>query len=69
MYITAKMTPSVMPSAMAQAVVMTVLTRPFRMAGAVRNCATTFQAICPSAKAFTIQAKTAMMMTAATQRP
>ncbi len=65
----AKITPSAIPSAMAQAVMITVLTSPVMIAGAVRNWPTTLQAICPSAKALAIQRKTATISAAATQRP
>src|SRR3546814_6271107 len=49
--ITAKTTPRTIPSAMAQTVMMMVLTRPAMIAGAVKNWPTTRQAIWPSAKA------------------
>ena len=69
MYMIAKTTPSTMPSVMAQTVMISVLTRPERIAGAVKNCATTGQAISPLAKARPSQTSTARMSTVATQRP
>ena len=46
-----------------------VLTRPDRIAGAVRKSATTDQSICPTAKARTISARKSTTAAAPTMRP
>ena len=66
---TAKITPSTIPSAMAQKVIHTAPTRPCRIAGAVKNWPTTAQAICPSAKALARNPKATRISAAASQRP
>ena len=58
-----------MPSAMAQKVIQTAPHRPCRIAGAVKNCPTTVQAICPSANALARKPKATRISAAASQRP
>ena len=69
MYITANSTPSTMPSAIAQIVMMIVFSSPIRIALAVKNCPTTFHAICPVANACTTNANATRISVAASQRP
>ena len=69
MYMIANSTPSTMPSAIAQIVMMIVFSRPIRIALAVKNCPTTFHSICPAANAWISNAKASRISAAAIQRP
>ena len=69
MYMIANSTPSTMPSAIAQIVMMIVFSSPIRMALAVKNCPTTFHAIWPVANASITNANASRISAAAIHRP